>query len=222
MNTPPWDRELDAELKKIALEAQKYKPKSVQRRRLLNSLIRKIQNSGKLCRPHRGQFVQYYAEIYTEACHRLFIYIGQKIDTFKADGEVLKWANYLLKNRFFWEASKEITSYYEIAGAERQVRRLSTEELDTEFNQQMQQTHSSLPSQQILELVREDPDRTFSSTYVTRRPDANFQYIFLQKSQGYTWKDIAKSLDMPQSTLSSFFQKWLKQFEPIFQEYLTD
>ncbi|MDY6936087.1 MAG: sigma-70 family RNA polymerase sigma factor [Cyanobacteriota bacterium] len=222
MNTPLWDCMLDAELKKIALEAQRHPAKSLQRRQLLNLLIHKIQKSGKLCRPHQGHFVHFYPEIYTEACHRLCIYIGQKIDTFKADGEVLKWANFLLKKRFFWEASKEITSYYDIPGTDSPVSRLSTEELDIEFDRQMQNCDRLLPSQELVQFIQEDPDGKFSSAHIKHCPEANFQSIYIQRSEGYTWQDISQNLEIPHSTLSSFFQKCIKKFQPDFQQYFAD
>lgn len=100
---------LDETLKKLAIAAQQYPPKSLERKKILEKLIKTLINSDKLAKPRGDNFKHLYTEIYTEAKQRLFIYISQKIDDYDPEkGDVLQWVNYLLKNRFFAESVKFI------------------------------------------------------------------------------------------------------------------
>jgi hypothetical protein len=100
---------LDETLKKLAIAAQQYPPKSLERKKILQKLIKTLINSDKLAKPRRDNFKHLYTEIYTEAKQKLFEYICQKIDDYDPEkGEILQWVNHLLEKRFFTEAVKFI------------------------------------------------------------------------------------------------------------------
>lgn len=81
-------KELDKQLKLLALEAQRHPRKSPQRQRALARLLSAINQSGKLTRPYRGQFQGFYQDIYAEAQQRLFFYICERIDDYDPQREV--------------------------------------------------------------------------------------------------------------------------------------
>jgi hypothetical protein len=50
-----------------------------------------------------------YEEIYAEAQQRLFLHLCEKIDQYNPELEVMQWANFLMRRRFFIEASHDLT-----------------------------------------------------------------------------------------------------------------
>ena len=101
-------KQIDRRLKQLALTAQRYPPKTKQRQQALARLIIELRNSGSLTRPYLGEFRGFYEDIYAEALQRLFLYICEEIERYDSELEVLQWTNFLLKKRFFIEASREV------------------------------------------------------------------------------------------------------------------
>lgn len=95
-------KQLDAQLKELALLAQRHPHATKERRIALTQLINAIWQSGRLCRPYSGQFQLPYEDIYDEAVQNLFFYICQEDNINKYDserGEVMAWVNMLLTKR---------------------------------------------------------------------------------------------------------------------------
>ncbi len=210
--------DVDSYLKQLALEAQRHPLKTRQRQRALAKLLSAIQRSGKLVRPYRGQFRGFYEDIYAEARQRLFLHICERIDEYDSQREVLQWANFLLRQRFFINASREIMPTLPRGVDARQITRLTIDDLDRNI---LPDKHSPLLSQEVRQVIQEDPEGIFQQTHVVDHPAANFQAIALKILSGYSWKEISAELDVKTPTLSSFYQRCLTKFAPKFKEYLS-
>lgn len=214
--------QLDKRLRQLAIAAQEQPKGSAARQRALTELISAILQSRKLCRPRRGQFRVLYEEIYAEALQRLFLFVCDRIDDYSIQkGEVLQWANFLLKRRFFIEASRDyLPAVYKGMDA-RSVKRLTLEQLDQNSPADLNPQLVPLLSQEIIDCLKEDPDGLFQGAYITDRPTANFQYLALKKIEGYAWKELSAEFDIPVPTLSSFYRRSLARFASTLKGYLS-
>ncbi|OUC15141.1 MAG: hypothetical protein B0A82_08300 [Alkalinema sp. CACIAM 70d] len=207
-DTATWDQSL----KQLAIAAQQQPANSLPRQRILARLIDALQKSKKLTRPLSNFSGAMYEEIYAEALQRLYLYICQRIDSYRSEqAEVLQWVNFLLKRRFFPEATREIM------GKTADQQRFSLDDLDHHF----QVPEDSSPSDELRQYLEEDPDRLFQTVHVQKYPKATFQYIALQRLAGFSWQEITLQLNVDVPTLSSFYQRRLKEFTPYFRAYLS-
>lgn len=216
------DPSLDQYLKQLAIAAQEQPPKSRQRQQALARLIRALQQSKKLARPHAGQFQGMYQEIYAEAVQRLFTHMCERIDSYNPErGEVLQWANFLLSRQFFIEASREVfpTGYKSVDP--RSMKRMTLEDLDRNNPAEVNPQLTPLPSQQVLQCLEEDPEGLFQQAHVQDCPNATFQAIAIKRLEGYSWQDLTTELGVSTPTLSSFYQRCLTKFAPQLKAYLS-
>lgn len=210
----------DEHLKQLAVEAQRHPPNTPQRQRSIAQLISSIYRSKKLFCPYRDQFPGLYEEIYAEAQQRLFLHICEKIDQYDSKFEVMQWANFLMKRRFFIEASRDLLPSPK--GVERsQIKRMTLEVLEKQNPVEMQSQANISLSEAIIQCIQEDYDKVFQSTHIEKKPAANFQYIALRFLSGYSWKEVSEELDVKVVTLSSFYQRCLTKFASKFKEYLS-
>jgi hypothetical protein len=213
--------EVDSCLKQLAIEAQRHPPKTKERQQALAKLLIAIQQSGKLSRPYLGQFRGLYEEIYAEAKQRLFHHICENLDNYDPQREVLQWANFLLKKRFFVEASRDLMPTLPKGVDARQIKRLTIDDLDRnnplDINSQL--IHSL--SQEVIQYIQADPEGIFKGAHISKKPGANFQFLALKIVSGYSWKEISAELEIKIPTLSSFYQRCLTKFGPKFKEYLS-
>ena len=189
--------QLDDRLKQLALEAQRYPQGSTARQRALTELISLMQQSSKLSRPRRGQFQMLYEEIYGEALQRLFSFVCERIDVYNPQkGEVLQWVNFLLKQRFFIEASRDaLPTVYKGMDARAQ-KRLTLEHLDQSHPYELNPQLVPLLSQEVKHCLEEDPEGFFKQAYIADHPAASFQCIALKRLEGYSWQDLSVELDV--------------------------
>jgi hypothetical protein len=213
--------QVDERLKQLAIEAQRHPPKSKQRQRALAKLVSSIQQSGMLARPYKGFFRGFYEEIYAEAQQKLFCHICEKIDDYDPQKEVLQWANFLLKRRFFIEASRAIMPTVPKGVNQKQIRKFSIDDLDRNNPAEINPDLIPSLSQEVIQCLDDDPEGVFQSTHVVNNPAANFQFIAIKIVSGYTWKEISVELGIRVPTLSSFYQRCLTKFAPKFKEYLS-
>ena len=212
---------LDKQLKQLAVEAQQHPPRTPQRQRSLARLVGVICQSRALVRPYQRQFCGFYEEIYAEAQQRLFLYVCEKIDQYNPDLEVLQWANFLMKKRFFIEASRDVMPVVPKGVDRSQVRCIPLEALDKQIPLALR-THSVASlSESVVQCIQDDQEGLFKGTHIVKKPAANFQHIALRFLGGYSWKEISAELDVKVVTLSSFYQRCLTKFAPKFKEYLS-
>lgn len=208
-------------LKQLAVTAQQQPKKSRERQRALQRLISAIQQSGKLCRPHRDKFQGFYQDIYAEALQGLFAFICERIDDYDPKkGEVLAWVNVLLDRRFFIAASREVLPTVYGGVNAKEIEKIDIEALDrsnpTELNPQLVPSLS----EEVVRCLEEDPEGVFAKASIANRPDVSFRYLALQRLAGYSWEELAEETRTALPTLSGFYQKWLTRFAPKFKEYL--
>jgi hypothetical protein len=213
--SPDRDRQLDEQLKILAIEAREYPAGSRQRRCKLTKLVQLIQTSGRLCRPYAGQFPHVYDDIYNEAIQMLFIYICDRIDSYAPDrGPVMRWVNFLLKRRFFNEAIPKII------GDRQEV---YTDPVEPPPHVQKQLTTEILSptlSEAIAQCLRDDPDGMFQEKSIRNSPHVTFREIALRRLDGETWKTISADLGVGISTLSDFYQRCMTQVAPLIKKYV--
>ncbi len=210
--------ELDAHLKKLALEAQSHSRQSSSRQIALTKLVMAIQKSRKLYPPPRLPGDYNYEEIYHEAKQRLFFFICDRIDQYDpARGEVLQWVNSLLRERFVRETRRDPCS-----PPKRIVPTLiDLENIETWYpNSVMVRENPSLLDE-IRQYIQEDPEELFRATHAKDNPQANFQFLVQRILAGYKWKEISAELNIPPTTLSSFYQRSLRRFLPQFKAYFS-
>lgn len=208
-------RQLDEQLKQLAITAQQHPFKSLERQKALSKLIITLQQSGRLCSPTRTEGAQ-HQEVRDEGRSRLFKYICENIEKYNPEKEVLQWANFLLDKRFYIEAWRDLNTE---GSSQRTIVSLPC----LENLQMISETPEESPIQQLRRFIAEDPENLFQTTHVQGQPQANFQFLALQRLDGYSWDEISQQLhNIPVPTLSSLYQRSLQRFIPLFQKYLSE
>lgn len=200
----------DAQLKKLALEAQRHPPRTELRQYALGELVEAIRLSGRLCRPHKGRFSpQFYDLLYDEAVNKTLTYVCRKIDNYdpeRGDKKFMNWVNFRLERIF-------IDSCHEFR--EQDIISLPSL-IELEKIVQPEELPSLL--ERVRECIEEDVDNIFKQTHIKNRPDANFLAIALARFSQETWEEISAKFGIPLPTLSSFFQRCCEKFRPKFRQ----
>ncbi|OKH30841.1 hypothetical protein NIES2119_30165 [[Phormidium ambiguum] IAM M-71] len=205
------DKELDDRLRQFAIQAQKHPPMTVGRQQALMRLVQGILQSGRLCRPYRGQFEGIYEDIYEEAKQEMLLYICQKIESYNPEkSPVMRWVNFLLEKRFFPEAIPKVMND-----------KNSKNSLD-DLDKLMDSEEGSHLSEILKECIESDPEDLFKNEYIENHPEANFQTVALKLLAGKTWKEISEELNVKIPTLSSFYRRSLKKFAAKLREYCRE
>lgn len=213
---------LNQRLRKILETAKSYPDRSAERRRLLGKLLCEIQNSGLLCHPPcPTQYQGCYQEIYATAVQNIFLYICQHLDLYNPDvGGVLNWVNFLLARRFPEAIAEVVQSAKHIDF--KNVKTVSIEEL-FRGGLEIVNTGDSQPpllSQQIREVLEEDPKGEFEKRCMSSNPSANFKAIALKRLAGISWEEISQEYDSKVAALSNFYQRSLADFAPKIRNYI--
>ena len=211
----PFDQERnrlqDQELMMLAIEAQRHPSRSKERRMALTKLVEKILKSNRLCRPRSGEFPELYEEIYQEAIQKLMIYICQSIDQYKPEkSPVMRWVNFYMEKRFFNDAIREIFGPSNV----------KLESIPDENNLE-QPEKIPLPSELILDYIENDPEQLCQNLRHKMYPHLNFQSLAIRILAGEKWREISADLGIPISTLSSFYQRSIRELSPQIKLYLN-
>lgn len=211
MNKPGIE-ELDEQLKQLATLAQQYPSRTRKRQLALTQLVQVILRSGRLRRPHRGQFLHRYEEIYEEAQQELLFYVCQHIDKYNPErGSVMAWCNVLLARRFFKEA---IPKVIDKPGVEKKT----LVDLDNLSSPEEPPVLTEL----LRECIESDSENLFKTEHIKDDPTANFQSLALRRILGKSWKEIAMEFDTKISTVSSFYYRCLNKFSEKLKEYCIE
>lgn len=168
-------KQLDAQIKELALLARRHPHATKGRRIALTQLVNAIWQSGKLCRPYSGQFQLLYEDIYEEAVQNLFFYLCQNDNINKYDperGEVMTWMNMLLTKRFFPEAIP------------RTVGKVDEINLESSHLENIPSSETISLFEQVRQCIEEDADNIFTKEYIKNHPEANFQAIARRRYSG--------------------------------------
>jgi hypothetical protein len=207
--TNEWRKQLDAQLKELAITAQQYTHLTKERRIGLTRLINAIWQSGKLVHPYKGQFQLLYQDIYDEAVQNLFFYLCQDNNINKYDperGEVMTWVNMLLTKRFFPEAIPKVI------GKENEIN------LESSHWQNIPSSQPMSLFEQVIEYIESDPELIFRKEHIKGHPEANFQAIAKRRCSGISWKDISSEWSIGITSLHNFYQRCLKNFGDNFHD----
>jgi DNA-directed RNA polymerase specialized sigma24 family protein len=225
------DDDLDLQLRQLVCEAQGYPAKSVERRKALNRLITKIQQSKKLKRFTQWQNLRDFEDIYHEAEAKTYLDICNNIDNYHPEHKVMAWVNQIFKWRF-----QDILRIYR-----NQPRILSLDELDScnsdldkstskELSRVEKELKDKLVSESENELelsatrvfVKNDPEGILQNTYIGEDTNANLQKIILMRLDNDKWEDISQKLGHPIPRLSELYQRNIKKRKIIgyFRKYL--
>ena len=202
----------DSQLKEMGLTAQRYPLNSELRAYALNELIKAIQLSGRICRPHTGKFSpSLYQMLYEEALTETWTYICLNIDLYdpnRGNKKFMNWVNYKL--------DKQILKCYEQYTKNTQYQAFSYQDLE-----KLSQPEQNPDLVQLLrDFIRRDPDKMFSNTHIRYRPDASFERIALAKFSGQSWEEMSQQFNIPIPTLSSFYNRWCRRFAPLLETEL--
>ncbi|MCF2152120.1 hypothetical protein IQ276_038160 [Desmonostoc muscorum LEGE 12446] len=212
--------ELDCLLQQLALAAQQHPSGSLARNRFLSKLFREIQDSGELASYRSScprQLQGNYSEIYAEALQRLFYYMTQRINDYTPDkGRVIQWANGQLK----WKFKEAVRDWKEF---DKDALILSLDELEQLSCYWVEENLAPSLSEQLIEIVKEDPEGIFQQTYTGKNPQANFRYIALKRNiEAVSWSQLSQELGIKLVTLSSFYQRCLDKFALLIIKYLSE
>lgn len=209
-NRPNSRSDEDEILKQLAIAAQNALSQQ-DRQKIMDQLIQKILRSGRLRKPHRHCFTSRYAEIYEEALQDLFLYMSsniQKYDPSKAS--VIGWLNMLMELRFIINASRKVIGKLDLKFGD-----IS----DLPDTDQPPEDGASL-SELIREYVASDPEKLLQGVHIEGHPGITFQVIFLRWCEKIKWQEMEVEFGIPVPTLSSFFRRNLKKFQPQIQHYI--
>ena len=210
MNQDPLD-ELNQKLQALVLAALRCQPLTPEQQAALRQLVNAIWQSGRLCRPQRGNFPGIYEDIYAEAQQDLFLYICQNLHKYNPErGTVMNWINMLLERRFFKEAIPKVLGKPD-------MKRVCLSDLE---NLAMPEDTKSL-TDALKEIIEADPDNLFQSAHIRDCPDATFQALCLRRLSNHSWKRIAAEFDVSISTASNFLKRCLDKFAPDLKKYLN-
>lgn len=194
----------DAQLKKLAIEAQCHPPNTELRQYALGELVEAIRLSGRLCHPHRKNFSsQFYDLLYDEAVNKTLTYVCRKIDNYdpeRGDKKFMNWVNFkldkMLLEVYHEEQEPNITDLPSLAELEKIVR--------------PEEPPSSLEI--LRDCLEEDPQNLYKQTHIRDRPDVSFFAIALARITGKSWQEISEKFGIPLATINRFFQRCCEKF----------
>jgi DNA-directed RNA polymerase specialized sigma24 family protein len=203
------NNELDEQLKQLAISAQQHPALTQGRQLALRKLVNGIVQSGRLCRPQRGQFSGSYEDIYNEAVQELLLYICQNVEKYDPErGSVMAWVNFLLERRFFKEAIPKILG-------KPNLQKMTLSDLDNLAPPEETESLTEI----LKECIDSDPDNLFKKEYLQNYPAANFQVLLQRRFSGKSWKEISAEFDINIKTLSSFYYRCVNKFSSRLREY---
>ncbi|MDL5052072.1 sigma-70 family RNA polymerase sigma factor [Oscillatoria laete-virens NRMC-F 0139] len=217
--------ELGDQLEQLAIQAQKHPPTTQERQKALSKLVGCLWGSGKLYRPPQSRlpmnFYGAYEEIYAEARQELFLHICQRIEEYDPErGAVLTWVNLLMDRRFFNHA---IAKFRNIRDKRVGKIQLTLDDLDCfEVENLANPEPDDVPlSEKLRDLIEADPEGKFQQAAIEKYPNVTFQLLMLKRLSSQSWSEISQETEIGIPTLSSFYQRNLKKFAPIIQQYLS-
>ncbi|MBW4505176.1 MAG: hypothetical protein KME64_01460 [Scytonematopsis contorta HA4267-MV1] len=225
------DDVLDLQLRQLVWEAQQCPAKSGERRKVLNKLITKIQQSKKLKRFTQCQNLPYFEDIYHEAEAKTYVEICKNIDNYRPEYRVMAWVNQILKWRFQdvlrqMRNRPKILSLDELDSCSSDSDKPTSKELsrakDELKEKSISATDDEIEVSAVINFVKEDPEGILQNTYIGEDKNANLQIVILMRLDEKKWEDISKQLGHSTPRLSELYQRSLKKRKIIdyFRNYL--
>jgi len=199
----------DQTLKELALYAQKQSCRSI-KNHCLGELVKAIEISRRLCRPHRAKFnFHFYPHIYEEAVVETMTYICTNIDKYdpnRSSGKFMSWVNFKL-DKVVLDCRKkfDLSSSFDFLPV-------------PDFNMIPYQPRAISSGEKLYNYIQEDTDKKFQKTYLPSNPEINFQQVAIERLSGYTWKEIAEHLGSNSSALSAFYERSCNKFKELLDQ----
>lgn len=210
--------DIDTRLEQLARDAQGHPPRSAERQICLTRLLQLLTKSKRLSKPIRQSHQDRSGEFYDEALQSLYVHICEHIDSFDPErSTVVRWAVFLLNRRFINDAKKRLNPLTAKLSKGVQSQRLTIDDLE----QHITDHQVPLPSEELKNYIEEDPGGILQSCCIKGHPNVTFKFLLLRRLAEYSWQEISEQLDIPIPTLSSFYQRQLKQFASKFTAYLS-
>lgn len=194
---------LDEQLRLLVEETCKHPPKSRQRRRGLNKIIRLIKNSGKLWRENIPD--------YEDAEQQTWLYFSKNIceaDTgqkYNPDrSSVTTWLNGYLKRRLQdcrIEAAEEkaTRAFGEISGSDETIDPVDTLAAPPDIPPMLEEVRT---------WAETDADGELRQTHIKNHPEITAQLLILRRLPPETkWEELSAEFGVKVSTLSMFYQR---------------
>jgi DNA-directed RNA polymerase specialized sigma24 family protein len=197
------------QLQQLAIEAQNYPSRSIERRKVLNNLVKLIQNSGQLSKQIKWRQLPNFEDIYQEALNETFINFCKDIDKYDSRYPVMAWVNHIFKWRFLDAVNKHrdrvpLSSFDEEAAEEK---------LFKDFIDYQDESQEDIKL--FRDFVENDPEGILQKMHIRRDRSTNLQRILIFLCDGKEWKYISETLSHPIPTLSSFYQRSMKKHNVI-------
>jgi len=227
--------DLERIVDELALEAKSYPKGSKDRLKYLTKLTNAILQSQPSCQNSYQLPYSIYMELQQEAIQKVFLRLyDQKIDEYDpAQGHLLHWFRETLGFRFqdICEEHLKIRRFQK----NHKKKRVRDESLDKPVYQNddpsstthldnLEQPETAHPRhreyEKLRELIEQDPTGKFRQAHVEKREEVTFQVIALGRIDERSWNDLSEQWNIKVSVLSSFYQRSIQRFKPIFRDYL--
>jgi DNA-directed RNA polymerase specialized sigma24 family protein len=211
--------ELDRHLKDLVEVAKQHLPGSRGRIAAVTRLLAAIERSRKLyCRGRHD----YPPEVYHDAMQEVRAYIFRLIDRYDPSGaQMMTLVNQKLNNqfkdaiqKFKKERSQDISLSQEISENDGDTSRT----LENVFRAE----EEIYLSDQLRQIIEDDPENTFQEKCIKGRPEANFRAVALHMLDHHNMRDLAKIWGIPEQTLYSFFRRACQSLKPLITQYLRE
>jgi DNA-directed RNA polymerase specialized sigma24 family protein len=211
--------ELDRHLKQLADIAKSHPPGSRGRILAVTRLLNAIERSGKLYCQGRHD---YPPEVYHDAMQEVRAYIFRLIDRYDPSGAQLmtlvnQKLNHQFKDaikKFQKERPQNLSLSQELGGGDSDATKTLEDIISAEEEIYL--------SDQVRQIIEDDPETAFQSKCIKGRPEANFQAIALHLLDHHNMRDLARLWDIPEQTLYSFFRRCCQNFKPLMAKYLSE
>ena len=237
--------DLERIVDELELKAKSYPKGSKDRLKYLTKLTNAILQSQPSCQNRYQLPYSIYRELQDEAIQETFIRLYKKIDEYDlykkideydpAQGHILHWFRETLRYRFLDLCDKYVMG--RLVQENNKKKRVRDEFLDAPFRDEFLDAPSgrtlldlieqpeTVPNrhreyEQLRRLIEKDPTGQFRKAHIGNHEEANFQAIILGRLDGRSWNDLSEQWNIKVSVLSSFYQRSIQRFKPIFRDYL--
>lgn len=215
-------QQLNLELIELIQQIKQLQPKSKERRKLINRLFKRIQ----------PQFIQKSQAIFSgqdkflieDAQQETYINIQKYIHTYKPEkSKFMTWVITIFKNNFGQLLEKHKKAYItriprQIADSSEEENKLDVVSLDAKNYDDFLASDNKQLAKKIREFLKADPENILKNKKI-RNQDLSLQDILLYKQEGYTFKEIGEYFSISPGTVSSFYDRNLK--DPEIRQYFS-
>ncbi len=213
---------------RLALDAQRHEPKSFEGERALTQLLSEFRQTGQLSKPKHpsGLSTSEYRQISEDTKQETDLAVVQIIRRKQFDpekGDILNWARFIQSKKNIdacndhrgihkrTENGKPITDI--LVSADKPIsngKSGDAEESEITYLDQLTYEQNEPDFvEKLREIVVENPENIFGKP-MKKRQDITLQKITLLWLDGYTWAEISEKLVVKVGTVSSFFNRGIK------------